>query len=97
MWKCTSTVVVALQSLIALTAMCSTLAPPSPRLPSLHLYFFLPVPGMGKAVHHVHIAQKFRKCYIIALPTEPSMRPGRVISDMHHNLCINFVLRQIKT
>ena len=33
MWKCTSTVVVALQSLIALTAMCSILAPPSPPPP----------------------------------------------------------------
>ena len=93
MCKCTYTVVVALQSFIALTAMCSIVAPPPP----LNLYFFLPVPGIGKAVHHVHIAQKFLKCYIITLRTEPSMRPGRVISDMHYNLCINFVLRQIKT
>ena len=90
MCKCTYTVVVALQSFIALTAMRSILSPPSP---PLHLYFFfLPVPGMGKAVHHMHIAQEFRKCYIKALPTEPSMRPGRVISDMHYNLCINFVI-----
>lgn len=94
MCKCTYTVVVALQSFIALTAMRSILSAPPP---PLHLYFFLPVPGMGKAVHHMYIAQEFRKCYIIALPTEPSMRPGRVISDMHYNLCINFVLRQIKT
>ena len=92
MCKCTYTVVVALQSFIALTAMRSILAPPP-----LHLYFFLPVQGIGKAVHHVHIAQKFKKCYIITLPTEPGMRPGRVISDMHYNLCINFVLRQVKT
>lgn len=90
MCKCTYTVVVALQSFITLTAMCSILAPPPP---PLHLYFFLPVPGIGKAVYHVHIAQKFKKCYIITLPTDPSMRPGHVISDMHYNLCINFVLR----
>ena len=96
MCKCTYTVVVALQSFIALTAIRSILAPPTPP-PALHLYFFLPVQGIGKAVHHVHIAQKFRKCYIITLPTEPGMRPGRVISDMHYNLCINFVLRQVKT
>ena len=89
MCKCTYTVIVALQSFIALTAMRSILSPP-PR--PLHLCLFLPVP-----VHHMHIAQEFRKCYIIALPTEPSMRPGHVISDVHYNLCINFVLRQIKT
>ena len=89
MFKCSYTVVIALQSFIA---MCSILAAPPP----LHLYFFLLVPGIGKAVHHVHIAQKFRKCHIITLPIEPSVHPGRVISDMHYNLCINFVLRQIK-
>ena len=45
MCKCTYTVVVALQSCIALLP--SILAPPAP---SLHLYFFLPVLGIGKAV-----------------------------------------------
>lgn len=96
MCKCTYTVVVALQSFIALTTMRSILASTPPPPPPLHLYF-LPVQGIGKAVNHVHIAQKFKKCYIITLPTEPGMRPGRVISDMHYNLCINFVLRQVKT
>ena len=42
-------------------------------------------------------AKKFRNFCIITLLTEPSMRPDHVNSDKHFNLCINFVLRQIKT
>lgn len=53
--------------------------------------------GIGKALRHAQMAHKFRKCRIQKLPNEPSIRPGRVIGDKHFNLCINFVIRKIKT
>ena len=56
-----------------------------------------PRQGIGKALRNAQMAHIFRKCRIQKLLNEPSIRPGRVIGDKHFNLCINFVIREIKT